>query len=114
MRSTKSQRTRQVCTSVHTIGIAVSYEWDAAKAKANYAKHGVHFADATAVLEDEFALTMRDPYSQEEERWITMGEDTLGRILVVVYAWRGDSVRLISARRASTREKKSYEEHDET
>ena len=42
------------------------------------------------------------------------GEDTLGRILVVVYAWRGDSVRLISARRASTREKKSYEEHDET
>lgn len=92
----------------------MSYEWDAAKARVNYAKHGVHFADATAVLEDDFALTMRDPYSQEEERWITMGEDTLGRILVVVYAWHGDSVRLISARRALAREKRSYEERDET
>ena len=92
----------------------MSYEWDAAKARVNYAKHGVHFADATAVLEDDFALTMRDPYSQEEERWITMGEDTLGRILVVVYAWHGDSVRLISVRRALAREKRSYEERDET
>ena len=94
--------------------IAVSYEWDAAKAKANFAKHGVHFADAAVVLEDDFALTMRDPYSEEEERWVTMGKDALGRILVVVYAWRGDSVRLISARRASAREKKNYEERDET
>jgi uncharacterized protein len=74
------------------------------KGQANYAKHGVHFADATEVLEDDFALTMRDPYSQEEERWITM--DALGRIVVVVYAWRGDTVRLISARRASARERR--------
>lgn len=75
----------------------------------------MRFADATAVLEDDLALTMRDdPYSQEEERWITMGKDALGRILVVVYAWRGDSVRMISARRASARERKSYEERDET
>jgi uncharacterized DUF497 family protein len=96
------------------MGIAVSYEWDAAKARANFAKHGVHFADAAVVLEDDFALTMRDPYSEEEERWVTMGKDALGRILVVVYAWRGDSVRLISARRASAREKKNYEERDET
>jgi uncharacterized DUF497 family protein len=94
--------------------IALSYEWDAAKAKAIYAKHGVRLADATAVLEDDFALTMRDPYCEEEERWVTMGKDALGRILVVVYAWRGDAVRLISARRASAREKKGYEEHDET
>jgi len=92
----------------------LGYEWDAAKAQANYAKHRVRFADATAVLEDDFALTMRDPYCEEEERWVTMGEDALGRILVVVYAWRGDAVRLISARRASAREKKGYEEHDET
>ncbi|HXN51468.1 MAG TPA: BrnT family toxin [Candidatus Acidoferrum sp.] len=96
------------------MGIALSYEWDAAKAKANYAKHGVRFADATAALEDDLALTMRDPYCDEEERWVTMGKDALGRILVVVYAWRGDAVRLISARRASAREKKAYEEHDET
>ena len=96
------------------MGFAVSYEWDAAKARANHAKHGVRFADATSVLEDDFALTMRDPYSEQEERWVTVGKDALGRILVVVYAWRGDSVRLISARRASAREKKSYEERDET
>jgi hypothetical protein len=43
------------------IRITVSYEWDAAKARANYAEHGVHFADATAVLEDDYALTVRDP-----------------------------------------------------
>ena len=92
----------------------MSYEWDAAKAKANFAKHGVHFADAAVVLEDDFALTMRDPYSEEEERWVTMGKDALGRILVVVYAWRGDAVRLISARRASAQERKSYEESNET
>ena len=93
-------------------GVAVSYQWDAAKAKANYTKHGVQFADATAVLEDDSALTIRDPYSQEEERWITMGEDARGRILVVVYVWRDDSIRLISARRASARERKSYEERE--
>jgi len=92
----------------------VSYEWDAAKARANYAKHGVYFADATEVLEDELALTIRDPYCEEEERWVTMGRDALGRILVVVYVWRGDSIRLISARRASASEKKGYEERNET
>jgi uncharacterized DUF497 family protein len=74
----------------------------------------VHFADATTVQQDDFALTMRDPYCEEEERWVTMNKDALGRILVVVYAWRGHSVRLISARRASAREKRSYEERDET
>ena len=91
----------------------VSYEWDAAKARANFAKHGVYFADAVAVLEDEVALTMRDPYSVQEERWITIGMDALGRVLVVVYAWRGENVRLISARMATSRERTQYEEHDE-
>jgi uncharacterized protein len=63
---------------------AVIYEWDPAKAKANFAKHGVRFADAVTVLEDDLALTMRDPFS-EEERWVTLGRDVLGRLLVVVY-----------------------------
>jgi uncharacterized protein len=97
---------------VHTY--AVSYEWDAAKARANYAKQRVYFADATAVLEDELALTIRDPYSEEEERRVTMGRDALGRMLVVVYVWRGDSIRMISARRASASEKKGYEARNET
>lgn len=92
----------------------MSYEWGPAKARANLAKHGVHFADATAALEDERALTIRDPYSEDEERWVSIGRDILGRVLVVVYVWREDRVRLISARRATAREVKQYEEYDET
>jgi uncharacterized DUF497 family protein len=92
----------------------VSYEWDPAKARANFAKHGVRFADAVTVLEDDLALTMRDPSSEDEERWITLGRNDLGRIIVVVYTWRRDNVRLISARPATAREKSQYEEHHET
>jgi uncharacterized protein len=55
------------------IYLTLSYEWDPAKARANFAKHGVRFADAVTVLEDDLALTMRDPSSDEEERWITLG-----------------------------------------
>ncbi len=92
----------------------VSYEWDPAKARANFAKHGVRFADAVTVFEDDLALTMRDPSSDEEERWITLGRDGLARVIVVVYTWRKDNVRLISARPATAREKSQYEEHHET
>ena len=71
--------------------------------------HGVHFADAMSALEDELALTIRDPYSTDEERWITVGVDALGRPLVVVYTWRGERVRLISARLATPNERRQYE-----
>ena len=91
----------------------MSYEWDPAKARANFAKHGVHFADALSALEDDFALTIKDSTSEEEERWITLGTNSLGRLVVVVYTWREDNVRLISARRATVREKAQYEEHHE-
>ncbi len=83
-------------------------EWDPRKARLNAHKHGVQFADAVAVLEDEDALTMRDP-SAQEERWVTLGLDALGRILVVVYTWRGERVRVISARKATARERRRYE-----
>ena len=66
------------------------------------------------VLEDDLALTMRDPASDEEERWITLGRNDLARVIVVVYTWRKDNVRLISARPATAREKSQYEEHHET
>lgn len=88
-------------------------EWDPAKARANLANHGVHFADAVTALEDESALTIRDPFSEDEERWITIGTDALGRLLVVVYTWRGDTVRLISARLATPHERRPYEENNE-
>jgi uncharacterized DUF497 family protein len=89
-------------------------EWDPGKARLNSRKHGVSFADAVASLEDEGALTMRDPCSGEEERWATLGLDALGRVLVVVFTWRGESVRLISARKARPRERRRYEGASET
>jgi uncharacterized DUF497 family protein len=91
----------------------VSFEWDPAKARANFEKHGIQFADAATTLEDDLALTMRDPFSGDEDRWITLGKNAAGRLLVVVYTWRGDRARLISARLATPREKSQYEEHHE-
>ncbi|WP_349263895.1 BrnT family toxin [Longimicrobium sp.] len=85
------------------------YEWDPQKARTNAAKHGVRFADAVAVLQDEDAITVEDPHP-EEERYATIGTDSLGRIVVVVYTWRGiGTVRLISARRASRTERLLYD-----
>jgi uncharacterized DUF497 family protein len=63
----------------------VGCEWDSAKARANFEKHGIHFANAATTLEDDFALTVRDPFSADEERWITLGNDAAGRLVVVVY-----------------------------
>jgi uncharacterized DUF497 family protein len=91
--------------------VAVEYEWDPDKASDNRQKHGVDFADAVTVLEDDLALTIHDPKPASEERFITLGVDSLGRLLVVVYTWRGEAVRLISARPATPRERRSYEEH---
>jgi uncharacterized DUF497 family protein len=88
----------------------VGYEWDPAKARDNLRKHGIDFADAALVLEDEQAITMPDEASTPEERFITLGMDPLGRVLVVVYTWRADNVRLISARKATRREQRQYEE----
>ena len=87
----------------------MAYEWDPEKAKANLLKHYIRFADAVIALEDERALTIRDIYSEEEERWVTLGMDAFGRILTVVYTWRADNIRLISARLATARERRQYE-----
>ena len=92
----------------------MGFEWDSGKAARNLAKHGVCFADAVAVLEDDLALTIRDSYFENEVRWITIGTDILGRLLVVVYTWRGEGIRLISARPATPRERRQYEENNET
>ena len=88
----------------------VVVEWDPAKAQQNVRKHGVSFADAVTVLEDDRALTERDMSNDAEERYATMGVDGLGRVLVVVYTWRGENLRLISARSATQRERRVYEE----
>ena len=85
-------------------------EWDPKKARLNYRKHDVQFADAVTVLEDEYALTMSEQAADGEERFVTVGADAFGRILVVVYSWRGDRVRIISARNATPRERRKYAE----
>lgn len=84
-------------------------QWDPAKAAANLRKHGVRFADAVTALEDERAISVRDD-REDEDRWVTIGMDSLARILVVVYTWREEHIRLISARPATRRESQQYQE----
>ena len=83
-------------------------EWDDRKAVANLKKHGVDFADAAAVLFDECAVTISADCT-EEDRFVAVGTDALGRLVVVVYTWRGMNIRVISARRATRRERGQYE-----
>jgi len=87
----------------------VELEWDPRKAIANLRKHGVDLAEAGTVLHDEQAITITDESSAAEDRFVTLGMDALGRVLVVVYTWRGDRPRLISARKATPRERRHYE-----
>ena len=87
---------------------ALNFEWDEAKRRENLAKHRIEFADAVTAFSDENAITLPDETSDEEDRFVTMAIDALGRILVIVYTWRGNTIRLISARRATPRERKNY------
>jgi hypothetical protein len=87
----------------------VVFEWDRRKAEINLKKHAVDFADAVVVFSDDLAITLQDD-SIDEERFVTVGIDALGRVLVVAYTWRGGRIRLISARRATRRERGQYEE----
>ena len=84
------------------------YEWDDRKARSNLRDHGVDFADAVSVLEDPRALTIIDDREADEERFVTMGLDLLGRVLVVVHTWRCERVRVISARKATPSERRVY------
>jgi len=86
----------------------MEFEWDVRKGTSNLRKYGIDFADAATVLYDELAVTIADEET-EEERFVTIGMDALGRLLVVVYTWRGELVRLISARRATLLERRQYE-----
>ena len=90
--------------------IAVTpFEWDPGKAAANAVRHSIRFSDAATVFDDERALTSSDEYP-DEERYVTIGADALGRVLVVVYCWRGERIRIISARSATRSERHQYED----
>lgn len=84
-------------------------EFDAAKARANINKHGISFEEAATALFDERALSMEDPYTQGESRYVLIGLSDLARPLTVVYTIRRHHLRLISARKASKSEIEFYE-----
>ena len=91
----------------------ITFEWDSRKARSNLVKHGVGFDEASTVFGDSVSLTIPDPeHSLAENRYITMGKAFNGKLLVVVHTERGDNIRIISARRASRRERQRYEEGD--
>lgn len=87
------------------------FEWDPGKAAANLRKHKVSFAEAASVFLDPLALTFSDPdHSDKEDREITIGLSSKPRMLFVSHCERGDRVRIISARRATRKERLQYEQ----
>jgi uncharacterized DUF497 family protein len=87
------------------------FEWDEAKAAHNFDKHGVSFYEAETVFGDALGSTYPDSFhSRAEQRWITIGMSEDHRVLVVAHTEEGDSVRIISAREATRKERKFYEE----
>ena len=87
------------------------FEWDPEKARANLAKHGISFEEAMRAFLDPLSVTILDPdHTEGEDRFVLIGQSPTGRLLVVVHTDRGDAVRLISARRATRRERRTYEQ----
>ena len=92
--------------------MGIQFEWHERKAAKNQKKHGVSFDEAATVFGDTLSITVPDPLhsSPAEERFVTLGQSAHGRLLVVVHSDSGDVVRIISARGATTRERRDYEE----
>jgi len=89
----------------------MEFEWDAGKAARNLTKHGVAFAEAATVFGDPLAITFYDPaHSDDGDRYVTFGHSAEGRLLVISHTDRGNRNRVISARVATRRERKIYEE----
>ena len=90
----------------------MSCEWDPCKDESNFRKHVVRFAEAEPVFDDAFAVTFTDDESDPHElRYVSIGMGLKGRILVVVYCYRGRKIRIISARPAEAHERRQYEEN---
>jgi uncharacterized DUF497 family protein len=90
----------------------LSFEWDKNKAKKNLTLHEVSFDEASTAFEDILSLTIYDPlHSEDEDRFILIGNSHTNRLLVVVHTERGDKIRIISAREAIKHERKHYEEN---
>ena len=91
----------------------MQFEWDSKKAAANLKKHGISFQEAATAFGDPLSLIFPDPdHSIEENRFVSMGLASTGRLLVVAHTDRNDTVRIISAREATRRERIVYEEEN--
>ena len=91
----------------------VTAEWDPIKARTNRRKHGVTFEEAATVFTEPLSSTIPDPlHSEDETRFIIIGQSIQQRLLVVVHTDRGDNIRIISARVANAHERRTYEETD--
>lgn len=89
----------------------MEFEWDQKKAASNLSKHGVSFEEAKTVFDDPLYIDLYDPdHSANEDRYIIVGESQRGRLIIVSYTEKGNFTRLISAREATFRERKVYEE----
>ena len=87
------------------------YEWDAGKAAINLKKHGIDFTEAATVFLDPLAITYQYPdHSEGEQRYITAGESSRGRVILVSHLDRDDRIRIISARKATRKEAHAYRE----
>ena len=90
----------------------LQFTWDPAKAAANISKHGVSFEDASGVFRNPLAKVLPDPtHSEQEQRSLILGHSAGGRLLMVVFTETDERIRIISARDASPRERREYEEH---
>jgi len=85
------------------------FQYDPFKAAENLRKHKVSFADAEGVLEDPLAITVADPDAKAERRFVTIGLGSAGELLVIIWTERNEEYRLISARRATRKERRQYE-----
>jgi len=90
------------------------FEWEPQKAKSNLKKHGVSFEEASTAFQDTLSLAIDDPlHSIDEERVVLIGISNKNRLLVVVHTERGDNIRIISARKATKKERKNYESNEQ-
>ncbi|MDQ3632979.1 MAG: BrnT family toxin [Acidobacteriota bacterium] len=88
----------------------MKFEWDKEKAESNLKKHGISFDEAVSAFDDLFNVDLFDPkHSEDENRFILVGQSENERILIVSYAERGDKIRIINARKVTSKERKDYE-----
>jgi len=91
--------------------VELTFEWDEEKAKANLRKHRVSFEEAKTIFNDPSLLTFPDPeHSISEQRYLNIGLSSKGRVLVLIHTERGETIRIISCRKATLSERRAYEE----